>query len=223
MNDSRPSSAVKIIECRRSRINTINDIEGVLHSHASATESLLTASGDSPSSSISTSVGIEWNDASLFVFFQGHFSSLRSATKSESGLLQRKTHRLWDISDVFEVFIGLRATERKMYKEFQVAPDGRWLDIDVWNCLEISNHHWYSGFRARSLVDIQQNIWKSVLDIPWNCFGADPHSNDEWNVNFYRASGTFHGDELLAWSPVGTGMKCFHRPEHFGRIKFLSE
>jgi hypothetical protein len=110
-----------------------------------------------------------------------------------------------------------------MYKEFQVAPDGRWIDIDVWLALGTSNHHWYSGCSARSFIERTNNTWISVLSMPWRCFDAGRDYSGEWNVNFYRASGKFHGDELLSWAPVGTGPRCFHRPEHFGVLKFLED
>lgn len=214
-------SARKVITAHHSRFASLHDIEESDLSFVNFSETLVAADGSPAEPSTMTQVGVEWNEHSLFIFFRGRFSRLRYETNPAERVLKEKTPRLWEVSDVYEVFIGPKAKERKMYKEFQVAPDGRWIDIDVFNALGTSNHSWYSGFKAASFVDEEMKIWSSVFDLPWNCFGASYDNETEWNVNFYRASGNFHGDELFAWSPPGTGPRCFHRPEHFGKIHFI--
>lgn len=213
----------KIIECRRSRYESIDQIGRETVRTMVMNETLSYADGRSVPEAIATGVVAEWNLDGILVFFRGSFRDLRYATNRAGDVLQKKTYRLWEDSDVFEIFIGPDAAQRKMYKEFQVAPDGRWIDIDVFDALGTSNHHWYSGCSARSFVESSEKTWISVLLMPWRCFDAGREYDGEWNVNFYRASGKFHGDELLSWAPVGTGPRCFHRPEHFGVIKFLEE
>lgn len=221
MIDASARARKKVIQASHAHFSSTHEIEESDLSVVHFTETLEFANGSPTPSSIMTQVGVEWNEHSLFVFFRGRFEKLRFETNRTDEMLQKKTHRLWELSDVFEVFIGPRATERRMYKEFQVAPDGRWLDIDVFNALGTSNHMWYSGFKAKSFVDEEMKIWSSILELPWHCFGASYDNESEWDVNFYRASGNAHGDELLAWSPPGTGPRCFHRPEHFGKIQFI--
>ena len=213
----------KTIRCLRSRFTSIDEIDRETMFRMPMSEYLSFADGTPVPDYLHTAVSSEWNAGGIIVYFRGAFRELRHATNRTEDMLQKKTHHLWEISDVFEVFIGPDAEQRRMYKEFQVAPDGRWVDIDVWNALGTSNHYWFSGCAMKSFVDSPNNVWASVLFFPWRCLDADRDSASEWNVNFYRASGKFHGDELLSWSPVGTGPRCFHRPEHFGIMKFLSD
>lgn len=183
---------------------------------------LRSVAGSAPPAHLQTTVRSIWNDRSLFMLFEGRFRSLRFSPLPD-GIAPTKTHRLWEVSDVFEFFIGPDARRTRHYREFQVDPAGRWLDIDV-DRRENSpgpNHDWISGVRCSSFVDRDSAIWRSVLQIPWESLGADPDSAGEWHGNAYRASGRFHGDELLSWSPTGDGPHCFHRPEHFGNLVIL--
>jgi hypothetical protein len=221
MVDRTGQSARKRIECRfRDDVvfDTLNEstIAGEVLS-----DELTFADGTAVPESIKTNVGMLRNNNDIIVFFRGHFQNLRYATNVPPELLHRKTYRLWELSDVYEVFIGPAAADHGFYREFQVAPDGRWIDIDVCNAIGTSNHHWFSGCRMRSFINPSTKMWSAALFLPWNCFTSRNDTGLEWNVNFYRASGQYHGDELLAWAPVGTGPRCFHRPEKFGTIHFI--
>jgi hypothetical protein len=177
------------------------------------------ADGLEAPSFLATTAESWWNDHALFVLFEGSFRQLRLSPEPEPQA-PGKTLQLWELSDVYEFFIGPDARQTRKYKEFQVAPDGRWLDIDVDRSGSESHadHDWSSGCRCTSLVDRERKIWRSVLQIPWESLGAGPDHTGEWHCNFYRATGRFHGDELLSWSPTGYGPHCFHRPEHFGNL-----
>jgi hypothetical protein len=210
----------KIIHCRRSEFGSVAEIDEISLAHIDIPEHMTMADGSEPVPSIDTRVGIEWNDAGFLVYFRGRFDTLRTHPDAPIAPPSSKTYTLWELSDVYEVFIGVNASESRLYKEFQVAPDSRWIDIDVNRQLGVSNHHWYSGLKCRSFVDQEIKVWSSIIELPWNCFGFHNKTESLWHANFYRASGTHHGDELLAWSPTGYGEKCFHRPEHFGTIRF---
>ncbi len=180
------------------------------------------ADGTPTPAHLATSVAVAWDPGALFVGFEASFTSLRSAPASvlrdtESG----KTMRLWEHSDVLEVFIGEDVPHTKRYKEFEVAPDSRWIDIDVDHRTEPldADFGWRSGARFFSHVDSHNGRWYAGLKIPWRALtDADPRGVSWW-CNFYRATGRFHGDELFAWSSTGLGPGCFHRFEHFGRLE----
>jgi hypothetical protein len=214
-------SSDKKIQCRRSSFSSIEMIDESEFAHIDISETLHFADGTEPPPSIATRVGMEWNENGLIVYFRGRFDELRYHTIHDQSSLKSKTYKLWELSDVFEIFIGINAKNTKLYKEFQVSPDSRWMDIDVNRQLGISNHHWYSGMVCKSIIDTEMKIWTSIVGLPWNCFGMHKKNDDIWNANFFRASGKYHGDELLAWSETGYGEKCFHRPEHFGTIDFV--
>lgn len=194
--------------------DVINDSRGVVY--------LMNADGTIPPPELETKVKIFWNAAFLFAIFQGKFLELRFAHSKPVDPKTGKTFCLWEHSDVYEVFIGINAKATRRYKEFQVGPDSHRLDIDVDSTKNAvkGDFDWVSGFRCKSIVDEARKTWDCVLEIPWKAFGANYETKCEWNVNFCRASGKFHGDELLAWSPMGRGEKVFHQPEKFGRIIF---
>lgn len=211
----------KIIHCHQSNFSSIDEIEESSFAHIDVSEPLMYADGTEPPHSIASRVGLEWNNDYLFVYFRGRFDSLRTIPSSIPSPAHGKTYKLWEQSDVFEIFIGPNARQTGLYKEFQVSPDSRWIDIDVNKQLGISNHHWHSAMRCRSIIDNDMQIWTSIVELPWSCFGSHKRTEDRWDANFYRASGTYHGDQLMAWSATGYGDHCFHRFEHFGSIEFV--
>lgn len=221
MSESSPFTFEKKVICHRSIFSSIVEITEESLNHVDVSDPLSFADGTEPPQSLATRIGIEWNDHGLLIYFRGRFEQLRMIGDDERTGINSKTYTLWEQSDVFEVFIGVNAKQTMQYKEFQVSPDGRWIDIDVNRQLGVSNHHWYSGLRCKSFIDDDLKIWSSVFELPWSCFGLNKKTHDVWNANFYRASGTFHGEELLTWSPTGYGEKCFHRPQYFGKIEFV--
>lgn len=208
------------IHCPRSAFSSIDQVDAAAMATISLPERLLQNDGTEAPPTIGTLCGIEWNEHGFLVFFRGLYNDLRMSRAPLPERLPAKSHALWESSDVFECFIGPDASRTKGYKEFQVSPDGRSIDIDVQEQLGTTNPYWYSGSRCRSFVEPVAKRWSAVMELPWGCFGSHRRTEERWNVNLYRASGAFHGDELLAWSPPGTGPRCFHRPEHFGTIIF---
>ena len=169
---------------------------------------------------IATDTRIDFSESCLFAFYRGKFDTLRYAVGLPVEEGSGKSHQLWQHSDVFELFVGPKARTSGAYKEFQVSPDNRFIDIDVNWALGAADIHWRSGMRCRSFIDHEKKLWTAVIAVPWNCFDADYRSDCEWNINLYRATGSYHGDELLAWSPTGYGERAFHRYANFGRIVF---
>ena len=213
----------KIISAQYSKFLSVDEIEEMDLVDVNFSETFFQVDGREPSSTITTQVGLEWNEQVLFVFFRGRFEELRGEFKTVNKMFKDKTQRLWERSEVYEVLIGPQAKQYNAYKEFQVAPDGRWFDGDVNNNLGLVNNYWYSGMQCKSYADKEMNIWSAVIELPWSCFGACYDTVNEWNVNFYRSSGKNFGDELLAWLPTGKGERCFHRSEYFGKIDFVME
>ncbi len=180
------------------------------------------ADGTPAPAPLATSVAAAWDTDALFIGFEASFLSLRTAPVSvppEPG--SGKTLRLWEQSDVLEMFIGVDVPETGRYREFEIAPDGRWIDIDVDHSAEPlrADFAWRSGAQFHSVVDHDAHRWFAALRIPWRALtDADPREVSWW-CNGYRATGRFHGDELFAWSPTGLGPGCFHRFNHFGRLE----
>lgn len=173
-------------------------------------------------SGLETEIRSFWTGGYVYFGYQGRFDSLRVApdeveVEKDSG----KTHRLWELSDVYEVFIGPEARQTRRYREFQVAPDSRWIDIaiDAGGKERKTDFTWKSGFCARSKVE--DGIWSAVFQIPFQCFNAYPGEEMAWHCNLYRISGPPGECSYLAWSPVM--IVNFHQPHRFGTISFVKE
>jgi hypothetical protein len=183
---------------------------------------LLFADGAMPPLSLETHVRGLWNDSSLFVLFAGRFLGLRTISEEVPMQESGRTPQLWDKSDVYEAMIGRGCAHTGRYREFQVAPNGRWFAADI--CIDngrvITNDSWEVSLKRHSSINWDDKVWKAALEIPWDALGGFG-GEGEWQCNFYRATGNFHGDELLSWRPTGYGDHCFHRPHLFGTIRLV--
>jgi len=179
--------------------------------------------GAAPPVDIATEVGSIWNDTHICIAFSGRYSSLRTApTDTPFDQQSGKTHRLWEISDVYEVFIGPDSRSDRVYGEFQVAPDSRWIDIfiDAREEKRKADFQWKSAVVACSQIDAARMIWYGFFFIPFRAFGADISHELTWNCNFYRISGELSSQQHLSWVPVRE--VAFHKPHLFGEILFTA-
>jgi len=212
--------------------NAIRGDESSLHDHLKRSlwdceeaATLLFADGAPVPPTLATRALCYWSDRFLTVLFEGRCTSLRYApagtlTDPATG----KTQKLWDLSDVFEFFVIPDLRSRSEYGEFQVSPDGRWFDAAISG--EGSNRRadigWDSHSHFESLVGTDDvKIWKAGMEIPWTALDINPRQGVQMSANFYRATGKFHGDELMAWSPTGYGERAFHRTEKYGIIQLI--
>jgi hypothetical protein len=158
------------------------------------------------------------------VLFLGRYDKLRTApAETPQDLSSGKTHRLWEISDVYEIFIGPDAMSSGLYREFQAAPDSRIMDIDIdaGNVERKADFSWRSGLSALSVLKIKEKIWETLFTIPFGAFSIIPGEQEIWNCNFYRIAGEEPSKHYLSWSPVYT--VAFHQPRCFGHIQFTGK
>ncbi len=186
---------------------------------------LLFADGRPVPPTLATRALCYWNDRCLTVLFEGRCLSLRYAPEdTPADPATGKTLKLWELSDVFEFFVIPDINNRSEYREFQVSPDGRWFDAAISG--RGSDRHadtgWDSHSRFESHVRTDDvKIWKAGMEIPWAALGVIARKGTTVAANFYRATGRFHGDELIAWSPTGYGERAFHRTEKYGLMQLL--
>jgi hypothetical protein len=154
----------------------------------------------------------------LYVGFIGKFDSLKVVSYLPVGEKTGKTYRLWAFDDVVEIFIGPEAKTHRQYREFEVSPDSRFIDLDMdaQSSQLKPDFHWQSHFIGKSHIDNTQKLWTCVMQIPWSAFDHKPQHGETWHCNFYRNTPDL--SVLLAWSPVHK--KAFHQPEKFGEILF---
>lgn len=160
-----------------------------------------------------------WSPTHLSICFAGFYRELRTAPPRDGAA--GKTPGLWELSDVYEAFIGPSARSDGKYREFQVAPDSQWIDIDIdaGGETRTADFDWRSGMVARSALDEGRRVWRAVMAIPLAAFSAVPRQGDTWDANFYRIAGPPDCASYLAWSPVGA--IAFHQPRKFGTLLFV--
>ena len=136
-----------------------------------------------------------------------------------------ETPRLWTW-DVAEAFIGSDFDRIGFYKEFQVSPQGEWVDlaIDRDNQKTQGGMAWNSGYTVRARIDAQARVWYGEMKIPIESINgpsgkpATAKTGSEMRINFYRLQGPGPQRAGIAWQP--TGQPSYHVPEAFGRILF---
>jgi len=123
---------------------------------------------------------------------------------------------LWE-RDVVEVFLQPDRSQFYHYKEFEVAPNGLWIDLEV-SSGSIRNLE--SSVRRSVSVDRESRVWSAELAIPMASLAPSFDSHEVWYVNFYRIEGRREPRAYLAWQPTNTPQPEFHVPSSFGKLHF---
>ncbi|WP_084080714.1 carbohydrate-binding family 9-like protein [Edaphobacter aggregans] len=166
-----------------------------------------------PLPGLSTEVRSRWTLTHLYLLFTCPYDTLRL---NPDPVTLTKTNKLWEW-DVAEVFLGSDFNNIRRYKEFEVSPQGEWVDLDV--DLDSPNHEegwvWSSGFEVASRIDPSKCIWYGSMRIPFSAIDSRPASpGNMLRINFFRSDGP--GRSLVAWQP--TMKPTFHVPEAFGTL-----
>lgn len=126
--------------------------------------------------------------------------------------------QLWD-RDVAEIFLQPDGSKLREYKEFEVSPNGYWIDLDI---AEDKKQNLQSGLRRRVKVFEETKIWAAELSLPMKSLIARFDPAQSWRVNFYRVEGQAEPRFYSAWRPTGTPAPNFHVPEAFGKLVFVT-
>jgi hypothetical protein len=164
-----------------------------------------------------TEIRSRWSDRNLYFLFVSHYQTLYLKPNPTT---TQETDKLWDW-DVAEVFVGTDFQHINLYKEFEVSPQGEWVDLDIDH-----NHlsagvgiSWNSGFESKTRIDRDKKIWYAEMRIPIGKIDARrPEPGREMRVNLYRIEGS-NPRIYIAWQP--TGQATYHVPEAFGRLKLV--
>jgi len=171
--------------------------------------------GKNADQSLETSVAALWSPQNLYLRFVCRYRELNMFTDSDPN--GRRDH-LWD-RDVAEAFLQPDSSRQHFYEEFEVSPNGMWIDLDVGpgmlNDLK-------SGLQRSVYVDEQRKIWTAELSIPLRALTHDFDPKAVWRANFYRIEGKKEPRKYLAWQPTGTPEPNFHVPSAFGTLRFQS-
>jgi hypothetical protein len=166
-----------------------------------------------------TEVLLQWTPQNLYLLFLCPYEQLHLKPNPN---LAAETYELWNW-DVAEVFIGADFQNIRRYKEFEVSPQGEWVDLDV--NLDNPPHEvgwvWESGCEVAARIDASQKIWYGFMRIPWLSIAPDPPTaGKEFRINFYRCQGSDPDRKYITWRAVHR--PGFHTPEAFGILRLAA-
>src|SRR5258708_1327480 len=163
---------------------------------------------------LETEVRVLWSPSTLYLRFACRYRELFVFGDSDPN--GRRDH-LWD-RDVAEAFLQPDPVRERYYREFEVSPNGMWIDLDIFpgGLADLK-----SSLEKSVVLDANQHRWAAELSIPMKALtrGFDPKST--WRANFYRVEGTKEPRAYMAWRPTDTVEPNFHVPQAFGRLRFV--
>jgi hypothetical protein len=160
-----------------------------------------------------TEVRVLWTEHELHLRFRCRYRAVHVLLDADTS---GRRDQLWD-RDVAEVFLQHDRFGEKYYKEFEVSPNGQWLDLDI---TPQGMRHIASGMRASVSLDESNRQWTAELAIPMVALTAHFDPLKPWRVNFFRCEGADPERYYSAWQPTNTPQPNFHVPEKFGRLRF---
>lgn len=162
-----------------------------------------------------------WTKENLYLLFICHHQTPLYLKPNPSR--DTETNELWNW-DVAEAFIGDDFKQIEKYKEFEVSPQGEWVDLAI-NRLPHSTQlgwQWNSGFEVKARADAGTKVWYGEMRIPFSSISkAAPHDGLEFRANFYQMQGKLPDRKQIAWQP--TFSNTFHVPRAFGRIRLVAQ
>jgi hypothetical protein len=160
---------------------------------------------------------ILWSDTAVYVRFEANQNE--PLIVSEKPNLTTKTRGLWD-RDVCEIFLAPNKTEFRKYFEFEIAPNGEWIDLGIYQKPNERITDWDYASGMKSAVRVEKNKIVMAIKVGWKAFGKTPKAGDVWLGNLFRCVGKDPTRGYLAWSPTETKEPSFHVPEKFGEFEF---
>ena len=169
--------------------------------------------GKNPDRHRQTEVRLLWTSQFLYLKFVARY---RRITVFENADTDGRRDKLWD-RDVAEVFLQPDPQQPRCYKEFEVSPNGFWIDLEITNR---ALQHIKSGLQRRVSIDELKKTWTAELAIPMKSLTQTFDPAFRWRVNFFRVEGPTEPRFYSSWQPTNTPQPNFHVPDRFGYLKF---
>src|SRR6185436_11251740 len=98
-----------------------------------------------------------WTQKHLYLLFVCQYEVLNL---KQGPSTTAETQQLWNW-DVAEAFIGSDFANIGRYKEFQVSPQGEWVDLDIDRSGQNrgGGSAWNSGFQVKARIDAANKTW----------------------------------------------------------------
>jgi hypothetical protein len=162
-----------------------------------------------------TEIRSRWTKDHIYLLFVCPFERLYLKPDPSTST---ETNKLWDW-DVAEAFIGADFDKIHRYREYQVSPQGEWVDLDIDRITPIPDAwKWDSGFTVKARIDQAKKVWYGEMKIPIRSIDQRPAAaGNEFRCNLYRIQGPSQPERVhIAWNPVNNS--TYHTPEAFGRL-----
>ncbi len=169
-----------------------------------------------------TRVQAVWSDKNLYLAFHCPFGKITVYEPAQPA----ERWQLWE-KDVVEAFIGHDLSNIDSYKEFEVAPNNDWLDLDIARRSKKVDFAWNSGWEHATRIDSDNKVWTCEMRIPLVAIdssladrarGGSVRPGTRWRINLYRCDDSDAPRAYLAWSPPRA--RSFHTPQSFGILRF---
>jgi hypothetical protein len=168
-----------------------------------------------------TKVLTRWTKDNLYFLFICPYDELYL---KPSPTTTQETNELWNW-DVAEVFISSNFDDIKRYQEFEVSPQGEWIDLDI--DLHKPHHEdgwvWNSGFEVSARIDEAKHHWYAAMRIPLSAIDKRrlAATGNTFRMNLFLSEGPTSNHHEVTWQPpMGN---TFHIPERFGLLKLVAE
>jgi alpha-galactosidase len=163
-----------------------------------------------------TQVRVLWTPKSLYLRFECRYRDLYVFEDSDAN--GRRDH-LWD-RDVAETFLQPDPSRPPYYREFEVSPNGMWIDLDIFpgGLSDLK-----SGLSHSFWLDAEHHTWAAELAIPLKALTANFDPAAVWRANFYRVEGAQEPRFYSAWQATNTPQPNFHVPAVFGKLLFAKK
>jgi hypothetical protein len=167
-----------------------------------------------------TRISSRWTHKYLYLLFVCPYEELYLKPSPDTAT---ETFGLWNW-DVAELFIGTDFEKIRRYKEFEVSPQGEWIDLDI--NLDLPDHTvgwtWNSGFQKNARIDADAKIWYAAMRIPFAALDRRrPVAGTTFRVNLFRSQGPPERRHSIAWQPPMAD--SFHVPEKFGLLVLVKD
>jgi alpha-galactosidase len=172
----------------------------------------------------------------LYLRFACHYRELFVFEDSDAN--GRRDH-LWD-RDVAEAFLQPNPSRPRHYKEFEVSPNGFWIDLEIGpNVSQKASQetgqesgpdiavggagprNLQSGMTRSVWINAERRIWEAEMAIPMRALTASFDPAAVWRANFFRVEGVREPRFYSAWRATRTPQPNFHVPKAFGSLQFV--
>ena len=171
-----------------------------------------------PQAKYRTEIRTRWTKQNLYILYVCPYEELNLKPNPNTSA---ETNELWNW-DVAEAFIGTDFKNIRRYKEFELSPQGEWVDLDI--DLDQPHHEdgwtWNSGFEVSARIDKAAHVWYGAMRIPYAAIDTRPAApGNTLRINLFRCQGPSATRLYLAWR--ASMSDSFHVPERFGILKLV--